>query len=137
MMKWHFIQQWCIGSSINGAVQCTVYSIQCGTVYTIQYPVRYSVQCTEFNHKHLWAIFWNIIISNLFKLKNKKSWEYFWRKEENCFYIFETFLILLIYLFLLISTKYRVTHKGWDCKEDLKLLKSVDSKGILSTKPWI
>ena len=31
-------------------------------------------------------------------------------------------------LFLANSVNYRVTHKGWDCKDDLKLLKYDDLK---------
>ena len=36
-----------------------------------------------------------------------------------------------------IINKYRFTHKGWDCKDDLKLMKYDDFNVKLSLLPWI
>ena len=33
--------------------------------------------------------------------------------------------------------KYRVTHKGRDCKDDMKLFKYADSKSKSSLLPWM
>ena len=35
------------------------------------------------------------------------------------------------------SHKYRITHKGWDCKDDLKLFKYNDIKFKLKGFPWV
>ena len=45
--------------------------------------------------------------------------------------------VLDFLLCIFIHILYRVTHKGWDCKDDIKLLKYDKYKGKSSHLPWI
>ena len=41
------------------------------------------------------------------------------------------------YLKIYTYTLYRVNHKEWDCKDDVKFFKNYDSEVKLSLLPWI
>jgi len=42
---------------------------------------------------------------------------------------FPTIFIIILFKYIVTKTfNYRVTHKGWDCKDDLKSLKYDDPK---------
>ena len=48
--------------------------------------------------------------------------------ENKIFFAVNNLKNLLWVDFLFISKRYRVAHKGWDCKDDLKLIEYDDPK---------
>ena len=67
----------------------------------------WTVRVVIFNFRDKWILF-SFWIQNILKRRKKSSFINF----------------------------YRVTHKGWDCKDDLKLFKYDNSKVKLSLLPW-
>ena len=67
----------------------------------------WTVRVVIFNFRDKWILF-SFWIQNILKRRKKSSFVNF----------------------------YRVPHKGWDCKDDLKLFKYDNSKVKLSLLPW-